>query len=85
MLSKFLATGWLDHKLANHMGSYINICYLNSTRKEIKKICSDAFCKGKSHQVTDFIYNGAKEIYKFCSGTPVICIDNMKDCSMYNS
>ena len=85
MLTNFLVTDQLDHTLANHVGSYVNICYFNSTRKEINKMCSDAFCEGKSHQVVDFIYNGAKEIYKVCAGTPVICIDNMKDRSMYNS
>ena len=32
-----------------------------------------------------FCYNGGKEEYKICDGTPVICIDNMKDRKMFNS
>ena len=67
------------------MGSYVNICYYNSTRIEVNKICSDAFSEGKPYTTVTFSYNGRKEVYKVCADTPVICIDNMKDRGMFNS
>ena len=48
-------------------------------------MCSDAFCEGTNHLKINFSYNGSKEEYKVCAGTPVICIDNMKDRGMFNS
>ena len=85
MLSNFLATGRLNEKLADYTDSYVNICYFNSTRIDVNKICSDAFCEGKQHLKVNFCYNGGKEEYKVCDWTPVICIDNMKDRKMFNS
>ena len=85
MLTNFLQTGRLNQKLANYTDTFVNICYFNSTRKEINKMCSDAFCEGTNHLKINFSYNGSKEEYKVCAGTPVICIDNMKDRGMFNS
>ena len=84
MLSNFLKTGRLNQKLANYTDSFVNICYFNSTRIEVNKMCSDAFCEGKKHLKVNFYYNGSKEEYKVCDGTPVIWIDNMKDRKMFN-
>ena len=39
MLSNFLKTGQIKEKLGDYVGSYVNICYFNSTRIEINKIC----------------------------------------------
>ena len=85
MLSNFLATGRLNQKLANYMDTFVNICYFNSTRIEVNKMCSDAFCEGKNHLKINFSYNGCKGEYKVCAGTPVTCTDNMKDRSLFNS
>ena len=85
MLSNFLETGRSDQKLSDYTGSYVNIFYFNSTRIEVNKMCSDAFCEGKKHMKVNFCYNGSKEEYKICDRTPVICIDNMKDRKMFNS
>ena len=85
MLTNCLQTGRLNQKLANYTNTFVNICYFNSTRKEFNKICFDAFCEGKNHLKINFSYNGSKKEYKVCPGTPVICIDNMKDRGMFNS
>ena len=85
MLTNFLETAQLNLKLGDYTDSFVNMCYFNSTRIEVNKICSDAFCEGKQHIKVNFCYNGGKEEYKICDGTPVICIDNMKDRKMFNS
>ena len=85
MFSNFIKTARLNQKLADYTDSFVNICYFNSTKIEVNKICSDAFCEGKRHQKVNFYYNGCKEEYKICDGTPVIYIDNMKDRKMFNS
>ena len=85
ILSEFLKTGQVKEKLGKYVASFVNICYYNSTRIETNKLCSDVFCEGKPHKVLNFSYNGKKEEYKVCAGTPVICTDNMKDRGIFNS
>ena len=60
MLSNFLKTGQIKEKIDNSVDSYVNICYYNSTRIEINKICSNAFSEGKSYVTVNFSYNGGK-------------------------
>ena len=85
MLSNVFKTGQIKEKIGNYVDSYVNICYYNSTRIEVNKICSNAFSEGKPYVTVNFSYNGGKEVYKVCADTPVICIDNMKDRGMFNS
>ena len=88
MLTNFLETTRLNQKLGDCTYSLVNIYYFNSTRIKVNKICSDAFCEGKQHVKVN-CYNGGKEEYKICNGTPVICIDNInvtifvQDCSLF--
>lgn len=72
MLSKFLKTGQIKDQLGKYVGSFVNVCYYNSTRIEINKMCSDAFCERKQFKKVNFSYNRKKELYKVCAGTPVI-------------
>ena len=85
MLTHFLKTGQLKETLDGYVGSYVNICYLNSTRIEVNKMCADNFTKGKKHRNIGFVYNGKTETYRVCAGTPVICTDNLKERGMFNS
>ena len=72
-------------KMGKYVGSMVNICYYNSTSIGVNKMSSNASCDGKRSINVNFSYNGKKELYKVYSGTPVICIDNMKDREMFNS
>ena len=57
MLSNFLKTDQIKDKIGNIMGSYINICYYNSTQIDVNKLCPEAFCKGKPYMTVNFNYN----------------------------
>lgn len=86
ILSTFLKHG----KISSHFENidkklYKNICYLNSTRRQVNEDCCKRFSEGKGRVRVDFTYSDKKETYDICIGTPVLATCNLKDRCIYNT
>ena len=79
MLERLLKHGEIIDKPKEITESYVNVCYLNETRRKVNKECSERFIKEFNCKFIDV--GGVK----FGIGMPVICNENMKNFGMYNS
>ena len=80
ILTKFRETQVLEWPNKTLIQSYTNICYSNSKRDEVNKVCFERWVEEHGEKVVDV--HG----FKVCIGLPVMCYeDNIKTLGMFKT
>lgn len=84
LLTKFLSSGALEHKFEPLQQSYINICYLNKTRRRVTQECWNKYTENLDYEEVDFKYQGHREKYGVAVRMPMLVTQNMRDKDVFN-
>ena len=84
LLTKFLKSGTIKHRLQPPKDSYHNICYLNKTRRYVTQECCNRFTENLEYYEIDFKYQGHREKYKVAARMLMIVTQNMRNKDMFN-
>ena len=84
LLTKFLKSGSIKHQFDPHQQSYINICYLNKTRRCVTQECCHKYTENLDYEEVNFKYQGHREKYKVAVGMPMLVTQNMRNKDVFN-